>query len=136
MKKNSMYFREIHYRANFSVVAVYLFCSLSLSSCNSLPLYVYKGLEKDPLAAMEFNSKPKGGYVRAPETAAKIAEAIGKEFYGEEVVEKQKPLLVTKSNDIWVVRGTFEIGSGKKGGSIEMRISSDDGKILGMIHGE
>lgn len=107
-----------------------------LSACSGQPSYLYKGTENGSRADIEAGSKPKGGYVRKPETAAKIAEVISSEFYGQDVIENQKPLLVTRSGDVWIVRGTFPYDSDTKGGVIEVMISSDSGAILGMIHGE
>lgn len=109
---------------------------VTLSACSAPPSYVYKGEERAPLTEMEASYKPKRGYVGTPESAAKIAEVVGKEFYGDEKIEKQKPLSVTKWSEIWIVRGNFSSKPDIKGGLIEIRISSDNGEILGMIHGE
>lgn len=68
--------------------------------------------------------------------AAKIAEIFGREYYGQQTMEEQKPLLVTKAEKMWIVKGSFPDDPNVKGGVFEIRISSDNGTILGMIHGK
>ena len=61
---------------------------------------------------------------------------MGKQFYGDVVIENQKPLIVKKYGNIWVVQGSISSESGQKGGVFEIKISSIDGAILGMVHGK
>ncbi len=109
---------------------------LALMACDGSPPYLYKGIEQEPLIEMEVSYKPQGGYIKTPETAVKVTEAIGMEFYGKEVIERQRPLLVTKSGNVWIVRGSFSRKLDTEGGVMEIRISSESGAVLGMIHGE
>jgi len=79
--------------------------------------------------------KPAGGYVRTPEMAAKIAGIYGVEYYGQQTIDEQKPLLVSKAGTIWIVKGSFPDDPNLKGGVFEIRISAVNGEVLGMVHG-
>jgi hypothetical protein len=108
----------------------------ALAACSSPARYLDEGTEKEPLMELEESYKPKEGYIKNAETAAKIAEAIGMSFYGKNVIEQQMPLIVKRQNNIYIVKGKFQGTSEMNGGVFEIRLSSDDGSVLGMIHGE
>lgn len=106
-----------------------------LSSCQAPADYRYDGAESEPSKEMVETYKPAGGYVRTPEMAAKIAEIYGVEYYGQQSIDEQKPLLVSKAGTIWIVKGSFPDDPNLKGGVFEIRISAANGEVLGMIHG-
>jgi hypothetical protein len=107
-----------------------------LSSCQAPSDYRYVGVESQPLTEMAASYKPSTGYVRTPDMAAKIAEIYGLEYYGQQTIDQQRPLLVSKAGTIWVVKGSFPNDPNLKGGVFEIRISADTGEVLGMIHGK
>jgi hypothetical protein len=76
-------------------------------------------------------------YISNPKAAAAIAEIVAKDFYGVAQIEEQKPHLVTKDGDTWIVRGTFpKEKEGSKGGVFEIRLSATEGRVIRMIHGK
>lgn len=107
-----------------------------LCSCQRSPDYRYDGAQSEPLTDMELSYKPSTGYVRTPEMAAKIAEIFGREYYGRKTMDEQKPLLVMRAKKIWIVKGSLDDDPNVKGGVFEIRISSDNGMVLGMTHGK
>jgi NTF2 fold immunity protein len=107
-----------------------------LCSCQRSPDYRYNGAQSEPLNDIELSYKPSTGYVRTPGMAAKIAEIFGQEYYGQKIMEEQKPLLVTRAKEMWIVKGSRDDDPNVKGGVFEIRISSDNGMVLGMIHGK
>lgn len=107
-----------------------------LASCQPPADYRYDGAESEPIARMAVSYKPPGGYVRTPEMAAKIAEIFGNEYYGRQAIDQQRPLSVTRSGAVWIVKGSFPSDPNIKGGIFEIRISADTGEVLGMIHGK
>lgn len=107
-----------------------------LCSCQRSPDYRYNGAQSEPLTDMEVSYKPSSGYVRTPEMAATIAEIFGREYYGRQTMEEQKPLLVTKAEKMWIVKGSMPDDPNVKGGVFEIRILSDNGMVVGMIHGK
>jgi NTF2 fold immunity protein len=113
--------------------------SLSLQSCgsaagNSDPIFKVENFEYDRIS--DENFVPKAGYVNKPEVAAGIAEAVAIGFYGRSEIEKQRPYLVKRLSDRWVIQGSWRYGSKVKGGVFEIEVASLDGKILRMMHGE
>lgn len=82
------------------------------------------------------NYIPKSGYVDKPEVAVGIAEAVAMRFYGRSQIEKQRPYLVKRLTDRWVIHGSFPTEPGLKGGVFEIEVSSSDGSILRLMHGE
>jgi len=71
---------------------------------------------------------PKEGVVRDADTAIRIAEAIWNPIYGEEVVERQKPLQAElKFHVVWIVSGSTR----KEGANpLSAFILKADGRIL------
>ena len=114
-----------------------LFFATLLTSCGTTEeIYVYQGTETKFVTDLGENYTPKGGYIRNPKMAAEIAEIVAKHVYGESQIEAQRPYIVTSYGDQWVVRGSFSKKPDVKGGAVEMRLSSSDGRIIRLIHGE
>jgi hypothetical protein len=79
----------------------------------------------------------KEGVVRSPKVAFGIAEAVLKEIYGDDQIERQKPFHVSLKNNVWYVKGSVTDDSGYvKGGVFEIEISKIDGKIIRVSHGK
>lgn len=84
----------------------------------------------------DHNFRPKSGYADNPVVAVGIAEAVAIGFYGRNQIEKQRPYLVRRMGDRWVIQGSWHHKDGDKGGVFLIELSSLDGKILRMTHGE
>jgi hypothetical protein len=82
------------------------------------------------------NYRPKDGYVDNPKMAAEIAELVAKRVYGKSHIEAQRPYIVTRNGDKWIVRGSFSEKPDMKGGVFEVRLSSSDGRVARLIHGK
>jgi hypothetical protein len=113
--------------------------SVLLQSCGSVaadgePIFKVENFEY--VRSADDNFVPKSGYVDKPEVAVGIAEAVAFGFYGRSEIEKQRPYLVKRLSDRWVIQGSWLYGSNVKGGVFEIEVASSDGKILRMMHGE
>lgn len=84
--------------------------------------------------AQEHSYVPGNGFVPDQATAAVLAEAILKPIYGEQNIERQKPLRVSFKNDVWVVRGGLP--EGLMGGVAMIEISKKDAKVIRVSHGK
>jgi ATP-dependent Clp protease ATP-binding subunit ClpA len=71
---------------------------------------------------------PKSNFVPDEQTAMRIAEAIWIPVYGQEMIERQKPLRAELENDVWIVSGALP--EGQTGGILVARISKTNGTIL------
>ncbi len=82
---------------------------------------------------------PAKGYVPDAETAKKIAEAVWLPIYGDSVLH-QKPYTATLvKKGIWRVHGNLAKQQGgltNMGGTAEIEINKQDGKILRVSHGK
>jgi hypothetical protein len=113
--------------------------SLVVASCGNTtdtrePIFKVQDFELD--RSSDHNFVPEEGYVDKPEAAARIAEAVAVGFYGRDQIEAQRPYLVKRLGDRWVVRGSWLHGTGVKGGVFEVEVSSSDARILRMTHGK
>ena len=113
--------------------------SVLLQSCGSAvgngePIFKVENFEY--VRSADDNFVPKAGYVDKPEVAVGIAEAVAFGFYGHSEIEKQRPYLVKRLSDRWVIQGSWRYGSNVNGGVFEIEVASSDGKILRMMHGE
>ncbi len=120
-------------RLVLSLAALSLLLSCGVSDDKNGRHFNVEKFETDP---SDFNYIPTSGYVDKPEIAVQIAEAIAVRFYGRANVESQRPYRVKRVADRWVVQGTLPQYEGLKGGVFEVQLSSSDGKILRLIHGE
>jgi hypothetical protein len=109
-----------------------------LTACSEPKIdYIDKGKEVTTEADEGESYRPPKGYISNPKAAAAIAEIVAKDFYGVAQIEEQKPHLVTKDGDTWIVRGTFpKEKEGSKGGVFEIRLSATEGRVIRMIHGK
>ena len=117
-----------------SIAVSFLLQSCGTAAGNSDPIFKVENFEY--VRSADDNFVPKSGYVDKPEVAVGIAEAVAVRFYGRDQVESQRPYLVKRLSDRWVVQGSFPQDKGLKGGSFEIEVSAADGKILRLMHGE
>jgi NTF2 fold immunity protein of polymorphic toxin system component len=85
--------------------------------------------------------KPKSGFVPDSTTAVKIAEAVLIPVYGPKQIESERPFVARLKDGVWIVDGTLHCPGEKgenttscDGGTAEVRIAKDDGRVLFMIH--
>ena len=82
--------------------------------------------------------RPPSGYVPDATTAVKIAEAVLVPVYGEQKVISERPFIATLDGHVWTVAGTLYCGDGKSemcaGGTATVKLSTDDARVLFMIH--
>ena len=74
------------------------------------------------------------GVVPDASTAIRIAEAVCIPIYGEQAVQHERPFDATLEDEVWTVTGSLP--DGMLGGVAEVRISKQDGRILGVLHGQ
>jgi hypothetical protein len=93
------------------------------------------------LACLSQGLPPKQGYVPNAETAVKIAEAVLIPVYGGKQINSERPFKAVLKEHIWTVSGTLYCSDGKGGttttcvgGTAEVQISKDDGRIISMMH--
>ena len=113
--------------------------SLTLMSCESAPRnddQIFKLENFDYSLSHDTNFVPQSGYADKPEVAVGIAEAVAIGVYGRKQIEKQRPYLVKRLGDRWVVQGSWQYGPHAKGGVFEVEVAALDGRILHMIHGK
>jgi hypothetical protein len=84
---------------------------------------------------------PKDGFVPDSATAVKIAEAVLIPVYGKDKIESERPLKATLENGVWTIDGTLYCPDGKggvtkecNGGTVEVKLSKADGRVMKMIH--
>jgi hypothetical protein len=82
---------------------------------------------------------PKSGFVPDALTAVRIAEAVIAPIYGDEVIQKEKPLVAepNERGDVWIVHGHPPSGAGNagwRGGVVVVEISKATGCILRVNH--
>lgn len=121
-------------RALLLIVAPTLLLSCGSPTDQRAPTYKLENFEYG--GRSDSNYLPKSGYVDKPEVAVGIAEAIAMRFYGRSQIERQRPYLVKRLADRWVIQGSFPTEPNLKGGVFEIEVSSSDGRILRLIHGE
>lgn len=75
---------------------------------------------------------PPNGFVPDEQTAIAIAEAVLVPIYGKQAIEAQKPYQITRTGDIWTVRGTLP--RDRLGGEFLIEISKQTGQIMRVTH--
>jgi hypothetical protein len=72
-----------------------------------------------------------GGVVNNAQLALRIAELLCANAYGEDSLERQKPLSVSDLTDRWVITGSYNKGSSREGeGPLVISIMKRDGQVL------
>lgn len=108
----------------------------------SIPLYHFKskslrsqGLTSVEETPVKFQSLTVDSSVYPTiESVLQRAESELKVIYGAEIVDAEKPLLVSLENNIWTVVGSSKDGG--KGGVSEIKINKITGKIVHLSHGK
>jgi NTF2 fold immunity protein len=82
------------------------------------------------------NYNPADGIVPDELTATKIAEIVLKRAYGDETMNRELPLHAKlRSDNVWIVGGTWPYNSDYRGGVATVEITKKDGQIIRMSHG-
>lgn len=84
--------------------------------------------------AQEHSYVHDNGFVPDETTAVLLAEAILKPIYGQENIDRQKPLRATLKNGVWIVEGTLP--EGLLGGTAVIEIAKKDAKVIRVSHGK
>lgn len=83
---------------------------------------------------------PPTGLITSAATAAGIGDAVAKGIYGDEVIERQKPFIISEKGNVWYVRGGARTprfgGPVFLSGNLEIEISKTDGRIIRISHGK
>ena len=81
---------------------------------------------------------PPSGYVPDEQTAIAIAVAVWKPIYGRDKIEAEKPYHAVLRGATWIVEGSLPCTAGNvcAGGTAIAEISSKDGRILRVSHGQ
>ena len=72
--------------------------------------------------------------IKNRETAIAVVEPILFEIYGNEHIIREKPYECYLINGYWYITGTFP--KNRKGGVFEIVISSKNGRIMNLTHGQ
>ena len=88
----------------------------------------------DSVYAQEHSYVPDNGFVPDQATAVILAEAILKPIYGEQNIDRQKPLKAILKNDVWIIDGTLP--KGLLGGVAIIEIAKKDAKVIRVSHGK
>ena len=80
--------------------------------------------------------QPQEGFVPDEVTAIRIAEAVFVVAYGEQRLDKEKPLEAHLYNNIWTVLGSVDCQNKYPCDQLSMGIRKDSGEILSVSRGE
>jgi hypothetical protein len=94
------------------------------------------GCSGRPLPAPESRFDPAKGLIPDEVTATRVAEAVWTPFYGEKLVQAEKPFRATLVGDRWTVKGTLPTAGNMAGGTLLLELDKRDGRILRMTHGQ
>ena len=66
--------------------------------------------------------------------AKEVAYAVATPIYGRLSIWSQLPLRASRSNNVWIVRGTMHsLGAG---GTVRVQIDAADARVLELTHGK
>ena len=79
---------------------------------------------------------PPNGIIPNAETAIAVARAILIPIYGADTVRGEEPLVAEQKPDRWIVRGSLNCGGAPTcvGGTAEIEIAKNDGRVLRVTH--
>jgi hypothetical protein len=80
---------------------------------------------------------PAAGFVPNADVAIAIARAVSVPIYGAEKIHSEEPLVAEPEGDAWLVHGTLQCSAGPDeciGGTVEVTIMRQDGRIVRIIH--
>jgi len=83
---------------------------------------------------IELSGLPSNGVIPDESTAIAVALAIFNPIWKKEYVEKWAPYHAQLRNNVWTVWGTLK--SGSRGGTPQLRINKNDGKVLEIWHSQ
>jgi hypothetical protein len=79
--------------------------------------------------------RPRSGFVPDESTAIKVGEAVAIAEYGENTIARERPFRAQLDGQTWFVKGTLH-PEGSYGGTVVIKVSKSDGRILFMTHQE
>lgn len=104
--------------------AIYVFCSLSLFA-NAAFMSPVPSIKSASQINLKLNK----------EVALKIVETILIYKFGENIL-RERPWLVSETEQAFEIKGTFNYPPGTKGGVVEIAIQKSDGAIIKLIRGK
>ncbi len=94
-----------------------------------------KATEAVTEAVINWNVKPfYDTLISDKETATSVAEAILFKFYGRENIIAERPYEIYLISGYWYISGTLSANS--KGGTFEIIFSSENGRVIKLMHGK
>jgi NTF2 fold immunity protein of polymorphic toxin system component len=115
-----------------AIVLMLLFVLLNAWATNQQkPMDEWEALQISLKGARSIH--PKNGFVPNESTAIQIAEAAAKAQYGGETVSSEEPFHARLYGETWIVKGTLH-PQGALGGTVVVKVSKLDGRIVFMIH--
>lgn len=88
---------------------------------------------RDPTQGGKVHSYvPEHGFVPNETTAVEIAQAILVPIYGDAAIEKQKPFVVTLSQNVWTIEGSSPKDG--IGGVFLLKLARRDARVLRLTH--
>ena len=119
------------------LIAVVLCAGFGAYVCLKNPIMVRRfSLEEYESELIQFASDRELSKIESAEDAAKTAEELWTEIYGETKAQEQKPYRVSydKQAGAWLVEGRFPLWRlGQKGGTAYLLIT-DEGDVLAVWH--
>ncbi|HMI19282.1 MAG TPA: NTF2 fold immunity protein [Sphingomonas sp.] len=94
--------------------------------------------DKRCAARVEFY-QPAAGVVSTPLMAASVAKLYLEQIYGADVIRRELPLQVSRTREVWHVRGGFQKPGFLKtavGGVAEIDLCQSTGQVLRISHGK
>ena len=79
--------------------------------------------------------EPRQGFVPTQEAAVQVADAVAVAQYGEGTISRERPLKARLFGTTWFVMGTLH-PEGAYGGTVVVKLSKKDGRVLFMTHQE
>lgn len=115
---------------NITKLSTVLFFAMAMFTTN---LTVASDDKLDQRKSM-YSFIPEQGFVSDETTAMTIAEAILVPIYGKDVIERQKPFVVSLSGNVWTITGSLP--KDILGGVFFIQISRQDARVITLTHGK
>ncbi len=81
--------------------------------------------------------KPTRPCVPDAKTAARVAYSVSAALYGEKIINAELPFKCILKDNVWMVVGAMPSKAKRMtGGTVTVKISRLDGRIIGIIHGK
>ena len=110
---------------------------IGLGQTTNLRNFTGEKYAREAITEAVINWKEKPFYdtlISDKETAISVAEAILFKFYGKENIIAERPYEIYLIAGYWYISGTLPENS--KGGTFEIIFSSQNGRVIKLIHGK